>query len=214
MMRRIILLLGFTYVLQGAVVIDRIAAIIGKHVIKLSDIDRDLRVTEFLNREPPNFSSDAKHKAADRLIDQAIIRDEIATGGYSAPADDEAGALLNQLRHDRYGDSDSKLRAALSSYGLTEDQLRAQLLWQLTVLRFIGQRFQPGVLVMDEDVRTYYDQHLADLSRDYPQDSSFEALEPKIRVSLEGERINQNFTDWLDAARKRNRIEYRQGAFQ
>jgi hypothetical protein len=214
MMRRIILLLGFTYILQGAVVIDRIAAIIGKHVIKLSDIDRDLRVTEFLNYEPPNFSSEAKHKAADRLIDQAIIRDEIGTGGYSPPADTEADALLRQLVHDRYGESDSKLRAALSIYGLTEVQLRAQLLWQLTVLQFIDRRFRPGVLVTDEDVRTYYDQHLADLRREHAQDNSFEALEPKIRVSLEGERINQNFTEWLDAARKRNRIEYRQGAFQ
>jgi hypothetical protein len=183
-------------------------------VIKLSDIDRDLRVTEFLNQEPPNFSSEAKHKAADRLIDQAIIRDEIATGGRPAPGDAEADALLRQLRHDRYGDSDSNLRAALSIYGFTEVQLRAQLLWQLTVLRFIDQRFRPGVLVTDEDVRMYYDQHLGDLRREHPQDNSLEALEPKIRVSLEGERINQNFIEWLDAARMRNRIEYRQGAFQ
>jgi hypothetical protein len=92
--------------------------------------------------------------------------------------------------------------------------LRARLLWQLEVLRFIDQRFRPGVLLTSEEVRTYYAQHRTDLSREYPQANSFEALEPKIRESLEGERINQTFVQWLDQARKRIRIEYRQGAFQ
>jgi hypothetical protein len=106
------------------------------------------------------------------------------------------------------------LRAALNAYGITEDQLRAHLLWQLTVIRFIDQRFRPGVLVSDEEVRAYYDQHLADLKRQYPGNNSFEALAPKIRASLEGERINKSFAEWLDQARKRTRIEYREAAFQ
>jgi peptidyl-prolyl cis-trans isomerase SurA len=208
------LLLAFASALYSSTVVDRIAVIVGKHVIKSSDIDRDLRVTEFLNRQQPNFGSDAKHKSAERLIDQVIIGDEIANGGYARLTDADAEALLKQLRQDRFAGSDARQREALSLYGLTEDHLRAQLLWQLEVLRFIDQRFRPGVLVTDEEVRTYYDEHRADLRREYPQANSLEALGPKIRTSLEGERINQNFVQWLDQARKRNRIEYRQGAFQ
>lgn len=208
------LLLAFAGALYSSTVVDRIAVIVGKHVIKASDIDRDLRVTEFLNREQPNFGSDAKHKSAERLIDQVIIGDEIANGGYARLTDADADALLKQLRQDRFAGSAARQQEALSLYGLTEDQLRAQLVWQLEVLRFIDQRFRPGVLVTDEEVRTYYDQHRADFSREYPQANSLEALEPKIRASLEGERINQNFVQWLDQARKQNRIEYRQGAFQ
>lgn len=197
-----------------AVVIDRMAAIVGKHVIKASDIDRDLRLTQFMNGEQPDFSPEARRKAADRLIDQSIIRDEIANGGYSRPSESDADALLKQLERDRFGGSDARLQAELSRYGLTEQQLRAHLLWQLTVLRFIDQRFRPGVLVTDEEVRAYYDQHLADLRRQYAGNNSFEALQPKIRASLEGQRINQNFTEWLDQARKRNRIEYKEASFQ
>jgi peptidyl-prolyl cis-trans isomerase SurA len=208
------LLLAFASALYSSTVVDRIAVIVGKHVIKSSDIDRDLRVTEFLNRQQPNFGSDAKHKSAERLIDQVLIGDEIPNDGYARLTDADADALLKQLRQDRFAGSDARQREALTLYGLTEDQLRAQLLWQLEVLRFIDQRFRPGVLVTDEEVRTYYDQHRADLRREYPQANSYEALGPKIRTSLEGERINQNFVQWLDQARKRNRIEYRQGAFQ
>ncbi len=122
--------------------------------------------------------------------------------------------MLQQIRKERYGASSVRLRQALMQYGLTEDELRAQLLWQLTVLRFIDQRFRTAVLVTDEDVRSYYDQHLADLKRQFPGDDSFEAMAPKIRSSVEGERVKQQFEMWLDGARRRDRIEYREGALK
>jgi len=70
------------------------------------------------------------------------------------------------------------------------------------------------VQVSDEDVRSYYDQHLNDFKRDDPRNSSFEMLQPQIRASLEGQHTNEAFTSWLDEARKRIRVEYREGAFQ
>lgn len=200
--------------LPATVVIDRMAVVVGKRVIKSSDIDRELRLTEFLNRDNLNLSADVKRKAAERLIDQEIIRNEIENGAYRRPAQADADALLRQLAQDRFGGSDQRLREALLRYGVEEDQLRAHLLWQLTVLRFIDERFRPGVLITDDETRRYYEQHLADLRREYRQNSSFQALEPKIRASLEGERINQSFAEWIEQARKRTHIEYRQGAFQ
>jgi hypothetical protein len=200
--------------MHGAVVIDRIAAVAGKHVIKTSDISRDLRLTEFLNKEPLSITIDQKKKAADRLVDQAVIRDEVATGQYGRASDSDATAMLEQIRKERFGGSDERLRQTLSQYGLSEEDLTTQLVWQLTVLRFIDQRFGQGVLLNDEDIRNYYDQHVAELRRQYPGNSSFEALEPKIRSILQGQRVNEEFESWLDAARKRQHVEYRQGAFE
>lgn len=208
------LLMASLAMAPGAALIDRIAVIVGKHAIKASDIDRDLRLTAFLNREQPDFSGGARRKAAERLIDQVIIREEVANGAYSSPTEADADGLLRQLRQDRFGGSEARLREALSRYGLSEAQLRTHLAWQLTVLRFIDQRFRSGVLVTDEDVRAYYDRRAADLKREYPGNNGLEALQPKIRASLEGERINQSFEEWIRQARGRNRIEYRQGAFQ
>jgi hypothetical protein len=198
-MRRILLFLMLACSID-AVVIDRIAVIVGKHVIKLSDIDRDLRVTSFLNNTPISETPEAKRKAADRLVDQQIIREELATGGYSRAKESDADAMVRRMLPRRL--------ATLPRYRLTEDQLRAQLLWQLTVLSFIDQRFRPGVLVTDEDVKTYYDQH-PELHK-----SSFEAAAPQIRKTLEGEQVNQQFEAWLDAARKSTRVEFREEAFK
>ena len=214
MHRRMSSLLLFCCAIAGGVVIDRIAVIVAKHVIKASDIERDLRVTQFLNRERVDLSVDAKRKSAERLIDQAIIRDEIAKGAYAGTGTGDVDAMLMRLRQDRFGGSASALQAELSRYGLTEERLRLQLEWQLDVLKFIDERFRPGVLVTDEEVRNYYNQHQAEWKRQFPQLKTYEAMEPKVRASLEGDRLNQNFEQWLAGARTRNRIEYRQGAFQ
>ena len=40
------------------------------------------------------------------------------------------------------------MRQDLNQYGVTEDELHDALLWQLTVLRFIDERFRPGVMVI------------------------------------------------------------------
>jgi hypothetical protein len=195
--------LGPVMPLTAAVVLDRVAVIVNQHVVKASDIDRDLRLTDFLNKERLSETPADRKKAADRLIDQEVIRNEISTGHYSRPPAQDADTLLAQIRRDRFANSEPQLKQALAQYGLTEDQLREQLLWQLTVLRFINERFRVAVLVSDEDVRNYYDQHRANFR------GSFEASEKAIRTSLEGEQVNQQFEMWLQGARQRADIQYR-----
>jgi hypothetical protein len=200
--------------LRGAVVLDRIAVIVGNHAIKTSDIDRDIRLTDFLNRVPLDFSARAKRAAAERLITQEIIRQEILTGGYRRAPDSKATDLEAELRRDRFGNAEQQMRAALRRYGISEKDLHEQLLWQLTVLQFIDERFRPTVVVTDDEIRNYSDEHTAELRQQYPKNNTFADLAPKIRASLEGERINQAFNEWLDQTRKSYRIEYKQEAFQ
>ena len=199
---------------SAGVVIDQMAVIVGKRVIKTSDIDLDQRLTAFLNNEPVKTTSEEKRRSAERLIDQEIIRQEILTGGFRRPEEAQSAALEAQLTRDRFGGSEARRREALGRYGLGEDDLREQLLWQLTVLSFIDQRFRTSAIVSDEDVRAYYDQRLPELRRQNPQAYGYEALEAKIRSSLEGERVNQSFNQWLGEARNRYRIEYKQEALK
>jgi peptidyl-prolyl cis-trans isomerase SurA len=213
MVRGIAVMMVTGCVLSGAVTVDRISVIVGKRVVKKSDIERDSRLTQFLNRQAPTVTPAALRQSADRLVEQEIIHNEIAIEGITQPADGDADAMLQQLRRDRFGGSAEQMRADLARRGITEDQLRQHLRWELTVLRFIDQRFRPGVLVTDEDVRAYYNEHLADLRKQYPKDNSFEALEPRIRRTLEGEQINKRFEEWLQEARQQTRIEYREAAF-
>jgi len=202
-----------TSLLSGAEVIDRIAVIVGDRAIKTSDIDRELRVSSFLNRQPLNEGPDARRKVAERLIDQELVRQDLLNGQYSQPTEKDAGDFLQQFRRDRFGGSETQLRVDLERYGLTEEQLQRYFLWQLTVLRYIDQRFRNGVVVTDEEVAAYYRQHRAELQTAYPQNNGLEALAPKIRESMTGERIDQAFEEWLAETRRGVQIEYREQAF-
>ena len=46
-----------------------------------ADIERDLRVTEFLNGQPLSLGPTSRKAATNRLIDQVFIRREIRLGG-------------------------------------------------------------------------------------------------------------------------------------
>ncbi len=128
----------------GAAIVDRIAVVAGTRVIKDSDIEREIRVIDFINGESLDFSPAARKKAAGRLIDQSLLRREIEAGRYPAAAAEEVDKFLAQVRRQRFP-SDSEYQAALDRYGITEDQLKQHLAWQLTVLHFIEQRFRAGI---------------------------------------------------------------------
>jgi len=147
------------------------------------------------------------------LIDQELVRQDLLNGQYSQPTEKDAGDFLQQFRRDRFGGSETQLRVDLERYGLTEEQLQRYFLWQLTVLRYIDQRFRNGVVVTDEEVAAYYRQHRAELQTAYPQNNGLEALAPKIRESMTGERIDQAFEEWLAETRRGVQIEYREQAF-
>lgn len=196
-----------------AVIIDRIAIVVGNHIVKDSDIGRDIRITSFLNNEQPDFSLPSRKKAASRLIDQQIIRDEIESGEYSVAPASETEALLAQIKRERYPTAE-RYRQGLAHYEIDDAELKNALMWQTTVLRFIDSRFRPGVLVTDADIQSYYTAHLAELKREHPDAADANAMRPAIEDIITGERVNQQFYAWLEEQRKQVRVEYREESLQ
>src|SRR5690349_17240536 len=119
--------------LSMAAVIDRIAIVVGNTVITESEVLREVRLTEFLNRQPLDLGPAARRAAAERLVDQQLIRNEMTTGHYPMPADTEAGDMVRNFREENYPDEDS-FNKALQKYGLTGEDLKQHFLWQLGVL--------------------------------------------------------------------------------
>ena len=117
-------------------IIDRTAIVVGKHVVKDSDIERDIRITSFLNGQRPDFGAMSRKNAASRLIDQELIREQIRSGRYPVAQEDEANRLLERTKKDRFG-SDDQYKSELAQFGVNEGELKDKLLWQLTVLHFI-----------------------------------------------------------------------------
>lgn len=207
MRRRFLAILVSVNAVAMAAIIDQIAIVVNRAIIKDSDIDRNLRATDFLNGQPLNLSNAARKEAASRLIDQVFIRREVALGDYPNATPAEAEQQLQSVKKDRYK-TDAAFEAALKRYGLTQDELQAYFRWQLTVLRFITQRFKPAVLLTDNEIEAYYKAHLTALQREHPGHASLEDVREEIENVLTGERVNQLFFSWLDEQRKETKIDF------
>ena len=179
MMARLIAAVVIFCPLAHAAIVDRIAIIAGKQIIKDSDIAKDLRLTAFLNQEPLAFTPAARKKSADRLLEQCFIRDELQAGDFPVATVAETQITLEKLIQSRYR-TDSAYKHALASYAISDDDLKARLLWQLTVLRFIDLRFGSSIFVSDDEIRQYYESHKQQYSGDLTASRS------KIQDTLTG----------------------------
>jgi hypothetical protein len=185
----------------NAVIVDRIAVIAGERAIKDSDIDREIRVVSFLNGEAANFDPESRKAAAQRLIDQTLVRRDIESARYSGADPAEVNKLFAQVRR-RYK-TDAQFQAALAQAGISADELRRAVTWQVTVLRFVEQRFRSAAVPPETDVRNYYNQHRSEFGK-----ASFETARPNIERTLAGEKVNDEFYAWLEQQRRQVRIRY------
>lgn len=208
-MRIAFTLLAVTQLMAGAELIDQIAVVVNKTIIKDSDIARDLRATQFLNGEAPNSNATERQKSARKLIDQVFLREEIRTGGYKFARDEEVTAQVAALRQSRFG-PERALETALEKYKLSPAELWEQLRWQLTVLHFIDARFKPAAIVEDSAVDAYYRQHEAQLRKSNPK-GSVEQLRTQAREILVNEEVDRLLFAWLDQRRKDSKVVFHEG---
>ena len=127
---------------QAAIVLDRIAATVGKHVITESEVIEEIRITAFLNGQRPDFGPAARRAAAERLVDQELLREQMQLTGFSASTGG-VGKLLDDIR--RHYPNEAEFQHALARDGITLDQLKSHLAWQLAVLKFTDYLFRPNI---------------------------------------------------------------------
>ncbi len=211
-MRRFLLLLLVASAAQG-VIVDRIAIRVDNAIVKDSDIDRNIRVTEFLNGQPLKMTTSERREAGKRLIDQSFIKREIQLGDYPQATWDEADQQISALKKRQYN-TEAAFSQALKQYGLVEPDLRFEFQWQLTVLRFIDQRFKPAVLVTDDEIAKYFAAHTAALRKANPGKTSLDDLREPVREILTGEKVDQQFFGWLDEQRKNKKVEFHEEGLQ
>ena len=170
-------------------VVDRVAVVIDKKIVTESEVLDELRLTEFFNNQSLELGPKARREAAERLVDQELIRRELKISGYAPPSANEADALLRKFRQGRFH-SLADYHAALGKYGITEEQLKAHLLWQLTAIRFTDQRFRSQL----SETGSQSADRVAD---DAPANS-----------------VDQQMDAWLKETRGNTKITFKPEAFQ
>ena len=198
-----------------AEIIDRIAVSVGNSVITTGDVNRELRVTAFMNGSKPDLSPAAKRAAAERLVEQELIRRELDLTKFSTPDADAAFETFLEFRKTQFP-NDADYQRALKDDGITEQDVKDEMLWQATLLNFLDVRFRPGVQVNEQDLHEYFDKVVRPVAEAAKpgKDARFEDYRDKIEATLTGNRADQEMDQWLKEARKRTDIIFHEDALQ
>ena len=202
-------------VASRAEVIDRIAVSVANSAITVSDVEREVRITAFLNGVPPDLSPTTRRATADRMVEQRLIRRELELSRYPAPEPSAVDSELADFRQEHFK-TDAEFRRALTDAGVTEQEVRDELLWQLMLLRFVEVRFRPGVQVSDEEIQDYFEKTVRPAAQAAHPSApvTLEDYRDDIEETLAGQRADKELDNWLKEARQRTEIVYHEEAFQ
>lgn len=197
-MRRFWLIALFILPLRAGI-IDRIAIIVDQQVITEAQINEEVRVTALLNDEAIHENDEARRAAADRLVQQLLVKREMDLGNYPPPTAQEVQSYYDQVTQTLGGAA--RFSHEIASYKVTSEVLQQHLALQLTTLRFIEYRFRPDFSVSEEEIAAYRKRH-AGLSSDAAHEAVIE------------ERTDQILAAWLEESRKQVNIIFLDKALQ
>jgi hypothetical protein len=150
-MRKLLLLL-FLALPAWAVTVDRIAAVIDREVLTVSEISQLIEIRFFPRTSE---SEDAyRRDVLDALIAQALRYRDVERFGAQDIARDTIEARIAEMRG-RFA-SPAEFDAAVARAELTMDEVQALAKRQLQVEAYIQERFAPLVLVTPEEIDAYY----------------------------------------------------------
>lgn len=185
---------------SNAEIVDRIVATVGRAVITDSMVRRSLRATAFLARSPLSESPVVWEETRNRMIEQALVKEEIRISRYPVAQPDEVRASLDQVRAQLGGDA--AYVKLLREYRLTEDDLTKDLGWRLSFARFLAYRFRPAVQINDEALLAFYAKWTPEGVK-----PAFEEARERVEAAY-AEAESVRFLDqWLREARQQTRIE-------
>lgn len=190
-----------------AVLVDRIAAVVGDDVVLESEI-RKLVAVGFLKRNPGEAAGAYRDRVLDgRIVDILRERQLRRSGGFE-PKPDEVEARVVALERRLSEESGVPAAAALAAAGTTREEMTSWVRRGLALESFVRERLAPGLKVAEADLRAYYDSTFRDAAKkkglaDLPP---FEDVREEIRDVVRELKLNAEIERWTAQLRGETRI--------
>jgi hypothetical protein len=178
-----------------AVIIDKIAAIVNEAVITQSELESMEKLDLRLSGLP------GKNSILQERIDFHLALQQLKTQPPVLVAQEELEAAITsfQLRHG----GDEELNRFLSTIGINRDDLTLEIRTQLSIRKFIRDRFRPFVNITLEDAEDYYEKVYRPagemLAKEVPP---FAEVFSEIQNLLVDSKIQEQIAGWLEEMRK------------
>ena len=212
--RPLLLFATLVHVQAHAEILDRIAVTVGPTVITESELVQQIRLIAVQNGQPPDLSKANMRLVAGKMVEQILIRREIQANRYLSLEASNPAPLMEGIRK-RYPDA-AAYQAALTEYGITEDELKKQLQWQMTLLAFVDVRFRPGVQVPEADIHEFYEkQYIPEWKKTHTgTPPGFEESKSEVENSITADLADHALDRWLGQTRTQTQILFRREVFQ
>jgi parvulin-like peptidyl-prolyl isomerase len=199
---------------QTPIVLDRVVAVVNRQAILASDIDEEIRLS-VLDPARTNRSELTRQHALDLLIGRSLIQQQIHREDMQAvePTQDEINARVAEIRKllpecvHRNCATEAGWKSFLATHDLTEQRVEAYFRNRLEILRFIEQRFRPGIHIPPESIEMYYRETLLPQYKTGEETPSLDEVAPRIEEILLQQQVNALFDEWLTNLRNQGDVE-------
>ena len=206
MMKRFALCVLLLAAVPGrATVVDRIAAIVDREVITLSEVNQVVALRIFARNAGEDEDAYRK-RVLDAMIAQSLRFRDVERFGSEDVSRDAIEARLLEVR--KRFPSDAAFDAALKTTELTLDEVRTIIKRQLQVEAYIEERFSPLIFVSLDEIEKYYREQWLPQRRERNLPATpLGDVQEEIRTLLRAERLQTEVGRWTTQLRDRANVD-------
>jgi peptidyl-prolyl cis-trans isomerase SurA len=191
--------------------LDRVVAIVNEDLILDSDVNEEMRLQAF---DPYRTRSEiTPTRAIERLINRALILQQLKLQPQEQPPDAEVTKQIDELRKDIPACSQYQCETKagwdrfLADHGFTEASFFTRWKERMTVLAFVEDRFEVGVNIKPDQIQNYYEKTLVpEYQRQHVPAPKLDAISNQIREVLLQQQISNLLQDWLKSLRAQGSV--------
>lgn len=193
------LLLSGLPLISQAVIIDKIAAIVNESVITQSELDAMEKLDLRLSGLP------RKNSILQERIDHHLALQQLKTQPPVLLDPEEVDSTLESFQTRQGGEE--QLMIFLTSIGMNREDLVVEIRNQLSIRKFIRDRFRPFVNITIQDAEDYYEKVYKPaaemLAKDVPP---FAEIFGEIQNLMVESKVQDHIAEWLQTLRKEARV--------
>ncbi len=180
-----------------AEIVDRIAAVVDRDVITLSEVEQATELRTLRGQQELSMED-----VVERLIEARLVEREVNRYPEESITQERIDEVLDSI-----GESFSSGDTLRDSRVMTLDEMEALVRKQLTVQRYLERRFRPLVYVTDVDIEKYYDDELLPVLDDAGEAVPLlESVAGSIRRILEEKAFNERVERWISDLKSRAHV--------
>ena len=199
------LLLWLAVFLPPGATVDRIAATVNDVAIAESEVRRAAAVSA-LKPEPGETAEAFRARVLDALIDERLEYEDALRFGPAAPDAADVADALKKLR-ERIAREGRNPDAEFTAAGLTPSEVRAMVVRQLVVERYLQDRFRPIAFADEERARQEYEKvYVPERKAAGLPVPEFEKVSDEMRERSEQRVYAEEVEKWMKELREKARI--------